>query len=151
MSLFIREATPSDWLPVRDLLKEAFDHANYNRIPTDQFTENRVKRTFHVAVVSPNALVLVVTDKKHRIHGIFMAQMALNWWGANTAMELASYCNKPGWMHRLLRRYKAWAEEQGADSVSVINSGGNERYNTLIERMGFNKVGAAFMAFPAGA
>lgn len=144
--LFIREAELSDWLPVCDVMKEIHSKAPYGVV---EYNEDDAKRIWKLSVVSNRHLSLVVTDKKHRIYGLIMAQTSMNWWGAKVATELVSYTNKPGFMAWLLRRYKRWATEQGCQIVAVVNtSGENERYDRLIEKLGFVKAGTAFMAFP---
>lgn len=146
MKLFIREATPSDWLPVRDLMMEIHDKAPYKDIPVSEID---MKRMFVVAAKSENHLTLVVTDKKHNVHGVIVAQVAPNWWGARVATELITYCNQPGWQHKLLKRYKKWAEGRKAQVITVANSSGeNPRYERLVKALGFNMAGGIAMSFP---
>ena len=143
MTLFIREAAGSDWLPVRDLLKKFHKVAPYAPI---EYNEPDAKRMFITSASSKKVLSLVVADKKHNIHGLCIATIQLSWWGARTAIELITYCEVPGWQHKLLRLYKKWAKNNNADVVTLVNSNGcNERYNRLANIHGFKQIGSVFM------
>ena len=143
MKLFIRKAELSDWLPVKDLLIRLHDSAPYSDVPVN---ESDMKRTFATTAKSKHAISLVVTDKKHNIHGIMIGVIQPNWWGAKCAIELVTYCEKPGWQDKLLSRYKQWAKEKKAAITTVVNSAGvNERYDKLISKKGFSKTGSVHM------
>jgi hypothetical protein len=143
MSYFIRDGAPSDWLPVRDLMRELHDKAPYKDVPIH---EEDMKRMFKVACISDRHFNIVIADKKHNVVGICVGVVQMNWWGAKAAIELITYSKVAGWQNKLLSRYSKWAKENGAEMISVVNSAGeNERYNQLIEKVGFNKIGSVFM------
>jgi len=104
------------------------------------------KRSFKAAAISVNHLTIVVSDEENRIYGICLAQVKRNFWGVLCASELITFSNMNGWTLRLLRCYRDWAKSSDAEMVSVTNTAGeNPRYDKLIERLGFNKIGSVFM------
>ena len=139
----IRPATSGDWGWVLPLMKDVHKDAPYNHI--DCKVED-MKRTFMTMTRSKTGLAIVVVDKKKKVHGLLMAQVVKNWWGARVANELFTYSQAPRTTHRLIKQYKQWADEQKVDIATMVNtSGENERYEKLISRMGFKKAGGAFL------
>ena len=144
--LFIRDGEPSDWLPVADLMRKLHDSAPYANVP---FNEADVKRMFKMSCISKRHFNIVITDKKYKVYGICVGVVQYNWWGAKTVVELITYSDVLGWQNKLLARYKKWATEKGAQMISIVNSAGeNERYNKLILKAGYNKIGSVFMMQP---
>jgi len=125
---------------------EIHGKAPYRDVP---YSVNDAKRLFHMATVSKKHLTLVVADNKHRIYGVCIAHVAMNWWGARIASELITYCNVPGWIDKLMRQYLDWAKRSGADVISFMNNAGeNPRFDQLIQHKGFIPMGALYMYQP---
>lgn len=143
MKYDIKLAQPADWGWVKPLLLSVKASAPYKDVPLNELD---MKRTFKMATKSRSGLCLVVIDKKKKVHGILMGQILKNWWGARVANELVTYSEVPGTTHKLIKKYRQWAIDNGADVITMVNSSGdNERYEKLISRLGFEKAGGVYM------
>jgi hypothetical protein len=105
------------------------------------------RRNFLHACADPDHLVLIARDGA-KVVGALVAWSGRNFFGMTAAGDYFTYA-LPGSAATaaLIRRYRDWARARGTAIVSLAtSSGANPRYERLIERLGFTRVGATFFA-----
>lgn len=145
--LRIREAKLSDFKGFYKVAVELHKNAAFKSMPMDRlYIHNR----FNQAVIRKDMLTLVVADdESEEIYGAIIAQTFPSFWGNRVSNDVFTYCTAKGWVHKLLKRYKEWALMENVEMINVgILAGLNPRYERLIQRLGFNKVGGTFSHFP---
>ena len=84
-----------------------------------------------------------VLNKDKEIVGCMFAQLGQNQWGATVTKELLSYATEQ--TPQLLRAYSKWGEKNKVSLLSVSNSLGGERYEKLIQALGFTTKTTTFV------
>lgn len=130
----------ADFKKVLKIVRELHRKASFKNITNDDL---HIQHRYNHAVLDPSTLALVVEDSDGKIYGVCIAQVFDVFWGNRITMDVITYSNKPGWTYKLLKQYKNWALKQNVEAINVgIISGPNERYEKLIEKLGFKKVGS---------
>lgn len=96
-------------------------------------------RRYFARCVSHGFARIVVHEGK--IVGGMFALILPNNWGKKMALDL--WCYSEMYTPQLLKEYKKWA---GDTPAVVTNTFGNERFDRLIELMGFKKTSTVFVS-----
>jgi GNAT superfamily N-acetyltransferase len=105
------------------------------------------RANYRRACADPTSLVLIARDCA-QVVGALVAWSGRNFFGMTASGDYFTYA-LPGSAATaaLIRRYRDWARSRGIAIVSLATSSGpNPRYERLIERLGFTRVGATFFA-----
>jgi hypothetical protein len=107
--------------------------------------EGTLRQQFVRSVTDEDSLVLVAKDGKEMV-GVMIARCDVSTWGVMTAYDAFTYANRPGVIDKFIRRYIKWAQDKGAQLISMANTAGvNERFDRLIEKCGLPKAGSTFI------
>jgi len=96
------------------------------------FKEATARRSF---VTTINFGFAKIVEHKGKLVGCMFGVVRENHWGERCAFDLMTYSMRE--TPKLLRLFKEWAEDSGADEVYITNTTGNERYMELIKKLGF--------------
>lgn len=132
----IRDGELSDF---NDQLLELFDEA-YAETPFNGMKYNKphVQRWFANAC-SFDPFFCKVVEEEGRVVGILIGYVTDTVWGVTTAQTLVSYSRSE--THKLIRQFVEWSKDKGAKQVTVATVPGKDRYEQLVERMGFFESG----------
>jgi hypothetical protein len=132
----IRDGKLSDFT---DQLLELFDEA-YAETPFNGMKYNRahVQRWFANAC-SFDQFFCKVVEEDNAIVGILIGYVTDTVWGISTAQTLVSYSRRD--THKLIRMFVSWSKEKGAAQVTVATVPGKDKYEQLVEKLGFFESG----------
>ena len=133
----IRPATEAD---IPRLIGYADNFLSYHPI-TSQFPRDlgAVETTLRNLIASEDGVILV------NDHGAIGGQISRMWCApdVSVALELFWWAESGGLS--LMRAFKAWANEKGADMIQVAMIIGRKDVSTIYDRMGFTPVELSFI------
>lgn len=135
----IRDAELSDF---NDALLELVDEA-YAATPFKgmQYNKAHVQRWFANACTFDQFFCKVAVDGDEVV-GLLIGYISDTVWGLPTAQTLVSYSRTE--THKLIREFVEWAKWKEAKQITVMTVPGNERYEYLVQKMGFFESGNAY-------
>jgi len=125
----IREAKYKDFPQLLNLFKALREKSPFKN---KTFNEAAVQRSFVVAIHYGFSKVV---EQDGEIVGSMFGTIGMNQWGMTCAYDQFTFT--PIKTPQLLKLFKFWAKENGAEEVFITNIIGSERYNQLIQRLGF--------------
>ncbi len=102
----------------------------------------QIQRVFVTMMAFDDGFVKVV-ERNDKIVGCLAGAVAENHFGIRCAQDFFNY--SMGGTHRLLREFKSWAKEHGAQFIQISDFGGKKRYHKLIIGEGFKPEGINFI------
>jgi len=130
--MVVRTPTDKDYPALRRI---GFKFLRENGV--EQYDETLFRRYFARCVSHGFARVV---EHDGKIVGGMFALILPNTWGKLMALDLWCYSTRE--TPKLLKEYKKWA---GDVPAVVTNSFGNERFDRLIERLGFKKTSTVYV------
>lgn len=134
----LRDATFADLDALLPLVREA--HAN-SIFAEMEINEATVQRNFVIAIQFGQFAKVVVNDSA--VVGGMVGMMGENNLGIRCAQDL--FCFSRGGTNQLIKAYKAWARERGAQFSQITDLSGESRYQKLITGLGFQPAGTNFV------
>lgn len=135
----VRDARSSDYKDLRPLFDEVHKLSPYAHAELD---EPYMRRMFSMAAAMPNFFFQVSVDGKDRARGLLAGHISPNVWGVNVATDILSFSKRD--TGTLIKNFRKWAKEKGAEFVTISEVTGNPRYKKLICNLGFDQVGTIF-------
>jgi hypothetical protein len=136
----IRPAKFEDFNQVYPLFEKVFAQSPFaGRLELQRL---HIQRMFAGGCVMP-AFFCEVVEHDDEIVGFMAGIVQENIWGVKMATDLFVYSEKD--THKLLRKFRTWAKEQGAEAISITNISGEPRYSELVERLGATPIGETFL------
>ena len=132
----IRQAEMSDMDELLGLFEEAYKETPFSKMA---YNKTHVNRLFACMCTFKDKFFCKVVEENGELVGILIGMVDENVWGVKTAQTLISYSRKD--THKLIRQFVQWATEKKVKQVTVSTVPGNERYEQLIDKMGFFKSG----------
>lgn len=134
----IRKASISDFDSALPLSREAHKNTIFSKTEMDVM---HMKRMFTLLTTMPGMFCEVV-EHDGKIVGVLGGGIDKNAWGVKMAMDMIFISGRD--THRLLRRFRDWAKDQGADYVHITSLVENDRYDELLTNTGLKKAGHSF-------
>lgn len=135
--ILIREAELKDFGQLLPIARAVFQNSDF--AGPGVFDTNHIRRMFVVAMATPNFFCQVV-EKDGDIAGCMIGVVTETFWGDRLATDIFTFASIG--TDRLLRNFKTWAKARGAIGVQITNLYGDDRYDKLIDRVGFPPVGS---------
>ena len=135
----IREAVISDLDQALTLFQEGYEETPFSEM---EFDRTHVVRWFANVTTFKDKFFCRIVEEENEIVGILIGVIDKNFWGIPTAQTLVSYARKD--THKLIRQFIEWSKEKGAKQVTVQTVPGKERYEQLIDKMGFFRSGTLY-------
>lgn len=105
-----------------------------------EFNEAIVQRSFVVAIEFGFAKV---AERNGEVVGGMVGVVTENHFGVKCGVDLFTCAH--GGTDRLIKSFREWAREQGAEFIQITDLSGNERYRNLITGLGLRPSGINFM------
>lgn len=122
-----------------NLAKKAHERSALSHIEMDAV---EIQRHFVVLRYADDGYTRVL-EEDGKIVGCMVGQVGKNYWGVMAANDIVTYAEKG--THLLLKDFKRWAKEKGAQITYITDMSGDPRYRRLIELIGFQPVSQTFM------
>ncbi len=135
----IRDAVFEDFEVLLPMAVEAHARTVFARWPMN---EAAVQRQFVIMMAFDNGYARVV-EHKGRIVGGLIGAGCENQWGVMCATDM--FMLSEGGTDLLLKDFKQWATQHGAEFAHITDLCGRKRFHRLLERLGLRQCGFNFV------
>lgn len=137
--MIIRDATFED---LEQLMPIAHDIHKGSIFAAFPMNEAQIQRVFVTTMAFDDGFMKVV-ERNDKIVGCMAALVIENHFGIRCAQDLFTY--SVGGTEKLIKEFKVWAQDRGAQFIQISDFCGKERYHKLITEMGFMPTGMNFI------
>jgi len=137
--MIIRDAVFEDLEQLMPIAHDIHKGSIFAAYPMD---EAQIQRVFVTTMAFEDGFIKVV-ERKGKIVGCMAGVVSENHFGIRCAQDLFTF--SVGGTEKLLKEFKAWAKQHGAQFVQISDFCGRERYHRLITEMGFMPTGINFI------
>lgn len=135
----IRQAKISDIDSLLKLWEFGYKDTPFSEMEYDR---SHVQRLFAAACTFDDKFFCRVVEVEDQLYGILIGTVDKNFWGVPMAQTMISYSLRDS--DKLIRQFVRWSKEKGAKMVTVNTVEGKDRYTAMIEKFGFDQVGATY-------
>ncbi len=141
--MIVRDAIFEDLEQLMPIAHEVHKQSIFADTPMN---EAQIQRVFVLSMNFHDGFAKVV-EHKGKVVGCMFGVVVDNHFGIRCAQDLFTYSR--GGTNTLIKEFKAWAKERGAQFVQISDLSGRDRYHRLIKEMGFMPQGANFIYMEA--
>jgi hypothetical protein len=135
----IRDATFKDLPEILAIMHHVFDKSIFAGLTMN---DALIQRNFVVAMHFDRGFARVAV-RKGKVVGFLGGLIGENIFGIRCAQDLFNY--SVGGTDKLIREFREWAEENGAEITQLTDLSGSSRLHSLIEKSGFERAGIDFI------